>query len=151
MDGVLESCPEVWVSGRCSSTHHHSALWAQRGVLLLDQEIPWAALPQPQHRKQVQTSHLPFPYGMLFDVQECHCWVTGYLSVISVQKKNKILNYLMTLTRVDASNCVASGKPEVEMADFLRNRRPSTPDQNWRKIEVKHYSNSSHSKCNNQR
>lgn len=57
VNGVFsESCSEDWVSGRCPSSHHHPALWAQRGLLQSDQEVPGAALSQPQHREQV-TDH----------------------------------------------------------------------------------------------
>lgn len=65
MGGVLESCSEAGVTGRRSSAHHHSALWAQRGLLQSDQEIPGAALSQPQHWKQVQSDS--YLYQMLND------------------------------------------------------------------------------------
>lgn len=44
---------EAWDSGRRSSSDHHPALWAQRGLLQCDQEVPEAALPLLQFREKV--------------------------------------------------------------------------------------------------
>lgn len=67
MGGVLESWSEAGVTGRRSSSHHHSALWAQRGLLQSDQEIPGAAFSQPQHRKQVQSKVICTTYWAMHD------------------------------------------------------------------------------------